>query len=148
MQTPIYFSAQAVSPEGIKTEWSAQAFEREKENQTGDLRCGIPTAFGGSGAGSSPEDFYLLALLNCYVATLKVIAENSKLRFGQIEAKGDLTLDKNEAGEPMMKTAVLKFRVNGAENPDRFLRLMERVSKQCMILNSVKTEIKFEFSIA
>ncbi len=147
MSQPLHFTAAAISKSGIQTDWSSQAYENERQNLAGDLKCGIPAAFGGAGTGSSPEDFFILSLLNCYIATLKVIAQNSKLGFESIRGHGELTLDRGDDGAQMMKLAHLKFEVSGAENADRFLRLMERISKQCMIINSVKTDVTFEFKL-
>ena len=140
---PMNFTATADATEGINSSWKAQtADERE-------LICSVPKEFEGPNTGLSPEDLYLQALLNCYIATLKVIAQNSKLSFASIAANGTLTLDQDSTGEAAwMRSATLKFSVLGADNPDRFRRVMERVSKQCMVLNSVKTNLNFEFEVS
>jgi organic hydroperoxide reductase OsmC/OhrA len=139
---PMTFSASASAHNGIDSVWSAMtADERE-------LVCSIPKEFGGPNSGLSPEDLFVQALMNCYIATLKVIAQNSKMSFASIHSSAELTLDRDEAAPtPWMKSVKLKFSVSGVENVDRFRRLMERVSKQCMVLNSVKTEVHFEFEV-
>ena len=139
---PMEFSAIAHGPSGLQSDWVTETKERR------EVACSIPAEFGGPNTGLSPEDLYLAALTNCYVATLKVIAANSKLEFATIEANGTLILDKDETSAvPWMKQANLRFKVRGVENVDRFRRLMERVSKQCMIINSVKTDVQFSFEI-
>jgi uncharacterized OsmC-like protein len=140
---PMIFNATASASDGIDLNWSARASDQRQ------LVCSIPREFGGPNSGFSPEDLFIQALVNCYIATLKVIAKNMKLSFSSIEAEAELVLDRDDsAPTPWMKRAELKFRVNGAIDVDRFRRLMERVSKQCMVLNSVKTELHFEFEVS
>lgn len=136
------FSARVSSPSGIETSWTtATADDRS-------LECSIPKEFAGPNTGFSPEDFYLLALMNCYVATLKVIAVNSKMSFSTIDGTAKLTLDRDQnTPTPWMTAVNIKFVVTGVENEERFRRMMDRVSKQCMIVNSVKTTVRFEFEI-
>ena len=136
------FGARSHAPSGLDTKWITT---------TGDNRSldvSIPKEFDGPNSGFSPEDLFLLALANCYVATLKVIAANSKMVFDSIEATAKLTLDRDESmPTPWMKHADLKFTAKGVQNAERFQRLMERVSKQCMIINSVRTAVNFEFEV-
>jgi organic hydroperoxide reductase OsmC/OhrA len=139
---PMNFSARSQTSAGIQTVWTTTT----ADDRT--LNCSIPKEFGGPNTGYSPEDLYLLALLNCYIATFKVIAANSKMSFESLEGSATLTLDRDgEPPTPWMKSASLKFTARGVENAERFQRLMERVSKQCMIINSVKTNVSFEFEI-
>jgi peroxiredoxin-like protein len=139
---PMTFLARAEAPAGLVTNWKTVT----GENRT--LDCAIPKEFDGPGTGLSPEDLFLLALTNCYIATLKVIAENSKMLFSSIEAEASLTLDRDESmPAPWMKSSLLKFTAKGVQNEERFRRLMERVSRQCMIINSVKTSVEFKFEV-
>lgn len=144
---PLVFKAESESLAGIQTPWVSRASEQQGAEATGDLKCAIPPEFEGPGAGSSPEDFFVLALLNCYIATLKVVAEKSKLSFEMLNGSASLTLDKNEAGTPSVKSVNLSFTVSGVLNEDRFTRMMERVSKQCMMINAVKCAVTFEFVV-
>ncbi len=140
---PMLFNATASASEGVESNWSARA------NDERQLLCAIPREFGGPNTGFSPEDLFIQALVNCYIATLKVIAKNMKLSFASIEAEAELVLDRDDtAPTPWMKRANLKFSVTGAKEVERFRRLMDRVSKQCMVLNSVKTELSFEFEVS
>ena len=107
----------------------------------------IPPEFEGPGGGYSPEDIYAFALMNCFIATFKVISEKSKLSYQGIQASGTLTVDRNETGVPWMKEFSLKVEITGAEDPERTRRLLEKTSQSCMILNSVKTGKSFEFRV-
>ena len=140
---PMNFTANTTAAAGIPTPWTATT----GDNRT--LDCSVPKEFSGPGLGFSPEDLFILALINCYIATFKVIAANSKFNFGTIEGHAKLTLDRDTgAPTPWMKEAELHFTLLGVENEDKALRLLERVSKQCMVVNSVKTKVTFKFRVA
>ncbi len=134
------FRVKSTGTSGIQTPWETQAEAFEMK-----VPLAVPPEFGGPGSGLSPEDLYAFALANCFVATFKVIAEKSKLEFSDLSAEGELTLDRNESGVPWMKAFHLKVSLTGAKDPERALRLLEKTSQSCMILNSVKTEKTFEF---
>lgn len=130
---------------GIQSTWKTGPIH---ENQAPVWMSGaIPPEFEGPGGGYSPEDFYALALANCFIATFKVIAEKSKLVYSQIKAQGQLTVDRDEKGVPWMKSFSLQVVLIGATDPERALRLLEKSSQSCMVLNSVKTEKTFDFKL-
>ena len=141
IQYPLSFSAESQSPSGIATLWST-------ETSNGKVSAAIPPEFEGPGNGFSPEDFYVLALTNCFIATFKVFAEKSKLNYQDITAKGHLTLDRDEKGVPWMKTFLLKVHLSGCIEEEKAQRILNKVSQSCMVLNSVKTEKAFEFSVS
>jgi organic hydroperoxide reductase OsmC/OhrA len=139
---PMTFSAQASSPSGITTPWSTST------PTSPELACAIPAEFEGTATGASPEDLFILALTNCFIATFKVVAEKSKVAFGDLKARSTLTLDRGADGVPWVAAAHLHFTLTGSANAERATRLLERVSKQCMIINSVKTAVSFEFTVS
>ena len=143
---PMTFSVDATTPSEISSAWNSTAARGTPNERT--VKCSIPKEFSGPESGFSPEDLFVLALMNCYIATLKVIAANSKLTFASLEASAILTLDRDDpAAAPWMKKAELKFSVTGVQNEASFRRMMERVSKQCMIINSVKTAVVYLFEV-
>ena len=106
------------------------------------LEYSVPKEFGGPGSGFSPEDIYISALANCYVATFKVIAANSKVDFTSLDTTGELTLDVNaETKKPWMSQAKLNVLVKTTGDIEKVERFANRVTSQCLILNSVKTEV-------
>lgn len=140
---PMEFTASVTATGGVATTWSARV-----PTQTQDLELAIPPEFQGPGGGYSPEDLYLLALANCFVATFKVIAERSKIVVETIGVDATLVVDRGEGGAPWMAAARLRINVSAPAHPhDRVQRVLELTSRQCLILNSVKTQIQFEFRI-
>lgn len=138
---PLSFSARAESLSENEKTWKTAS------EPMPPLTGAIPPEFGGPGGGYSPEDFYAFALLNCFMATFKVIADRSKLHYESIHLKGDLTVDRNEKGTPWMKHFRLHARLAGAEDIDRAQRILVKTSESCLVLNSVKTEKTFEFEV-
>ena len=142
---PQDYEAISRSSAGMDSKWSSQA--QGTSSPATDLVVAIPPEFEGPGGGHSPEDFYALALLNCYVATFKVFAAKSRIDFREIEARGVLTVDRDEKGAPWMARFKLAATVHGASDADRVLALLEKTSRSCMILNSVRTEKTFDFGV-
>jgi organic hydroperoxide reductase OsmC/OhrA len=142
IQYPITFKVLANGEAPVSKTWLS---ETPSSPGTKPLGVAVPPEFDGPGGGYSPEDFYALALMNCFVATFKVIAEKSKLSFSALKAEGLLTVDRGEGGAPWMKSFHLKVSLAGVGDAERARRLLDKTSQSCMILNSVKTEKTFEF---
>ncbi|MFN7684476.1 MAG: OsmC family protein [Oligoflexia bacterium] len=144
IQYPQEYFANSRSAAGIATVWKSSA------GGMPEVDCAIPPEFQGPGGGSSPEDLYAMALLNCFIATFKVFAEKSRVVFQNIQARGVLVVDRDEKGVPWMARFKLSATVDGVSSEsdrERVLVLLEKTSRSCMILNSVKTEKTFEFGV-
>lgn len=138
---PMIFKVSAAATSGIQTAWTSESAQFKTKTD-----FAIPPEFGGPGTGNSPEDIYAMALTNCFIATFKVFAEKSRLQFSQINIQTDLTVDRNEKGQPWMAKALLKIELSGVSQKENAQRLLEKTSQNCMILNSVNTEKIFEFN--
>jgi organic hydroperoxide reductase OsmC/OhrA len=146
IQYPLKFQVSIEAKAGMEVSWST----RVPGHSPGDFReltAAVPPEFDGPGGGFSPEDFYALALANCFTATFQVIASRSKLEFAGFVAKGTLVVDRDEKGAPWMKHFHLHAKVEGAKDPERAKRLLEKTSQSCLILNSVRTDKTFEFEV-
>lgn len=140
MNKPI-FKIKTSSISGIQTSWNTIINHEQ-------IVLDIPTDFHGPGKHISPEDLYAASLGNCFLATFKVIAEKSKLNFESIEVHVELTLDEDPLLKKMvMKKADFKIYLFSPENIDRANRLLAKTPENCMILNSVKTELNFQYFI-
>jgi organic hydroperoxide reductase OsmC/OhrA len=137
---PISFTAEVKAGPEIDSPWEASAGEFSTS-------CSIPPEFAGSGGAPSPEDFYLLALSNCFVATFKVFANASKLSFESIDLKSHLEIDQDSPGKASAKSCMITVSLNGVENTSRASMIMKKVSTTGILLNSVKSQLKFEFLI-
>lgn len=139
---PMKFPVSAKTEKGIVSAWTTQT------GAASPLTCAIPPEFNGPGGGYSPEDFYALALANCFIATFKVFAENSKLEFKTLNVNAELEVDRNEKGFPWMARMNFKVQLDGSGNKELAQRVLEKTQKGCLVLNSVNTEKHFEFVIS
>ncbi len=144
IQYPQQYEVESVSPPGIQTLWSTHA----EKAPIGELACAIPPEFQGPGGGLSPEDLYAMALANCFVATFKVFSEKSGVSYEKLEVRGSLTVDRDEKGVPWMAKFHLHATLTGASDPSRARTLLDKTSRSCLILNSVRTEKTFQFDVS
>jgi len=134
------FEVKSQTKSGVQTPWSSKAREHE-------LTMAIPPEFEGPGSGFSPEDLYAMALVNCFLATFKVVAQKSKLEFSTLDASGILTLDNGPDGKLWMAKIEISVSLSGAADTQKAARLLQKASEICMILNSTKTEKVFNFQV-
>lgn len=143
IQYPLQFTVHAQATSGSASTWETWADAHPEPV----VMMAIPPEFQGPGGGLSPEDLYAMALQNCYVATFKVFAEKSKFDFSKITARALLDVDRNSEGRPMMARVRFTIRLEGVEKVQAAERLLEKVSQNCMILNSVVTDKTFNYEV-
>jgi len=138
---PQQYAVIASGPSGIDRRW-------ETQGPAGiPLQAAIPEEFDGPGGGFSPEELYALALTNCFVATFKVVAEKSRLDFDTVKAEGKLIVDVGENKHPWMARIELAIHLTGVDDAEKAERVLQKASKSCLILNSVKTEKALSWTI-
>jgi organic hydroperoxide reductase OsmC/OhrA len=136
---PISFFGSSIANAGIQSNWhvTASVFE---------TKCSVPKEFEGSGDSFSPEDFFLLSLQNCFVATFKVYSHYSKLMFEEIKINSELIVDKDEKQKPVMRKIIFKIEVTNPSNQSKAETIINKVLENGFILQSVKTEIITEIT--
>ena len=103
--------------------------------------------FGGPGNEASPEDLYLLSLLNCLIATFKVFAEKSKLGYERLDGLANLNLIQEPSGVSSFKNIDIKLELFSPDNRVKAERLFNKVESQSMIVNSVTTKVDINWII-
>ena len=142
---PLLFSVEVRHARGMGHTWSSIASVPSPE---GELPCAIPPEFEGPGGGFSPEDFFALAVANCFTATFQVIADKSKVEFKEVNIASTLMVDRDSQGRPWMKHVLMTVTVDaGATDHSRLRRVLEKTSQSCIVIHSIKTEVQFEFVI-
>ena len=96
IQYPISFTSETLAKNGVQANWKTKS-------QFEESHVSIPPEFMGPGGGLSPEDLFNQALANCFVATFKVYAENSKLTFDDLTVSTKLIVDLDDNKKPVMK---------------------------------------------
>jgi organic hydroperoxide reductase OsmC/OhrA len=136
IQYPILFHGQASGVSGIKSNWKVSAKDY-------DSTCAVPVEFEGAGGAFTPEDFFLLAVENCFFATFKVFAEYSKLQYESIDVETTLTVDK-DSQQPIMKSCHLKINIKSTTDQRRATSLVKKAMEGGFILNSIKTTLTYD----
>lgn len=136
------FKVESIGAAGIDSIWRNRLTNKDCR----PIDMAIPPEFEGPGGTFSPEDLYVLSLMNCYLATFKYVAEKSKLKYDEILGSAELIVDKGEEKSPWMERVHIKIELNGCDNSERALSLMEKTKAHCMIINSVKTAVTYDFS--
>ena len=137
---PIKFEASAESLSGMNVPWNITA-------SSFDASCSVPESFDGPGGTFSPEDFFMMSLQNCFVATFKVFAEYSRLTYSTLKVDAQLIVNKDDSGKPWMETVNLKIKIQGVEDTKKAHLLVKKTLENGFILRSVKSEIISEVEI-
>ena len=137
---PVHFHANGKASSGLANTWSNKAGPFETQ-------CSIPAEFNGPGNALSPEDFFNQALMNCFIGTFKVIAENSKLSFQSLDCASELIVDKDESQKPVMKELTLHVQLKGVTDVEKAKRIAQRAFDTGFILNSVKTACRLSLEV-
>lgn len=105
-----------------------------------------PPEFKGHEGFWTPEHLFVASLNSCYMTTFVAIAENSKFDFVRlgISATGKL---ENTDGHGLMITEITlqpRLVVRDARNVERALRILQKAEKNCLIANSMRSQITLE----
>lgn len=84
-----------------------------------------------------------MALTNCYVATFKVIADNSDLDFEELTAEGTLRLRPDD-GTTVVDSFDLAVTLQVADPTKKAEILLGRTQEHCFILDSVSFPVSVE----
>lgn len=134
---PIEFFGAATATPGMMENWDTSSSENK-------FKCAVPKEFEGGGDGPSPEDFFLLALQNCFLATLKVYAHYSKLSFDSVQIKSVLVVDLDGEKKPCMKEVKLLIKMINPSDLKKADLLVKKTLSNGFILQSVKTIVTAE----
>ncbi len=140
IEYPIFFKGQASGSSGIKSNWNVSSKDYNSS-------CSVPVEFEGAGGTFTPEDFYLLAIENCFFATFKVFAEYSKLQYESIKIGATLTVDK-ENQQPIMKSCHLNIDIKSTTDQRRATSIVKKAMEGGFILNSIKTTLTYDLTFS
>ena len=131
---PVHFQAVSHCEPGINSSWRVQSSGY-------DTQCSVPKEFEGCGECFSPEDFFLMSVQNCFVATFKVFAQYSRLNFESLNVSAKLKVDKDSEGKPWMEEVHLEINLQGIQENDlrKAQTLIQKTLDNGFILRSVKS---------
>jgi organic hydroperoxide reductase OsmC/OhrA len=112
----------------------------------GEFEVGITPEFGGEFDGPAPENYYAVTLTNCFVATLKVVADNSDQAYEKVVADGTLRLRPDD-GSTVVDSFDLDVEFH-VDSPTRKTESILRMTRRnCFILNSVDFPVNVEHEV-
>ena len=110
-----------------------------------NIETAAPVQFGGPGDLWSPETLFTAAIANCIVLTFKAIARASRLSWSAIECNVETILDRVERKTLFTQAIVrVKLTIDNAEDREKAEKLLEKSESNCLVSNSLKTEIRLE----
>jgi organic hydroperoxide reductase OsmC/OhrA len=113
------------------------------------LQVAAPPEFNGKEGVWTPEHLYVAAVNSCFMTTFLAVAENSSLRFRTFDcaARGRL---ENVPGRGYQITEIKlypRLELRAVRDVERAARIIEKAKRNCLISNSIITEVVVEPSI-
>lgn len=107
------------------------------------IECATPPEFNGEPNIWSPEHLYAAAINSCFMSTFLAIAGNSQLEFESFECKTVIKLelvDRKYLITEAELQPIVKL-VNPDTDEEKALRVIDKSNANCLVTNSMKTEI-------
>lgn len=101
------------------------------------LHAAIPEEFGGVPHGATPEHLFALSILNCYLATFKVISKKSGYAFKSLS--GTITVELESNAEPPINKAEIHVELQGDQTHGE--KIAQKALQHCYVHQSVKTPV-------
>ena len=94
----------------------------------------VPLQFGGLEGRWTPEDLLLCAIASCFTTTFRVLAENSKWEYTDLQVEAAGTVDKADSGYSFSHI-ILRPHLNVLAEPDcaRGLALLRKAGSLCLV---------------
>ena len=141
----------------MPTSYSYRATARWTEHTRGIVEAeGIPRTinfasppeFGGEPGLWTPEHLLLAALSTCYVATLRAVADASKLQFHSLELAVEGTIEKQEGGFRFTRVLLRPVvTIVKEDDRERMGRVLEKAERTCLIARSLNCTTLLEAKI-
>jgi peroxiredoxin-like protein len=120
----------------------------EAEGIPRTINFSAPPEFGGEPGLWTPEHLLLAAVSTCYVATLRAVAEASKLPFHSLELTVEGTIEKQEGGFRFTRVLLLPVvAIAKEEDRERMGRVLEKAERACLITRSLACPALLEAKI-
>jgi peroxiredoxin-like protein len=120
----------------------------EAEGIPRTINFAAPPEFGGEPGLWTPEHLLLAAVSTCYVATLRAVAEASKLQFHSLELTVEGTIEKQEGGFRFTRVLLRPtVAIAKEEDRERMGRLLEKAERACLITRSLACTSALEAKI-
>jgi len=104
-----------------------------------------PPEFGGEPGLWTPEHLLLAAVSTCFVATLRAVAEASKLEFDGVECPVEGRIEKLEGGFKFTRITLRPvLTIHREEDRERTGRVREKAERACLVSRSLECTLVLE----
>jgi|SRR5215470_2534579 len=112
------------------------------------INFAVPPEFGGEPGLWTPEHLLLAAVSTCYVATLRAVADASKLEFDGVEVPVEGKIEKLEGGFKFTRVTLRPVvTIHLEKDRERIGRLLEKAEHVCLVSRSLDCPIALEPTI-
>lgn len=102
------------------------------------INFAAPPEFGGEPGLWTPEHLLLASVSTCYVATLRAVAEASRLRFSSLQLTAEGTIEKQEGGFRFTRIQLRPVvTIDKEDERERMGRLLEKAERVCLVSRSL-----------
>jgi peroxiredoxin-like protein len=102
------------------------------------INFAAPPEFGGEPGLWTPEHLLLAAVSTCYVATLRAVAEASKLEFEGIEVPVEGKIEKLDGGFKFTRITLRPLvTIHNEQERERVGRVLEKAEQVCLVSRSL-----------
>lgn len=109
------------------------------------INFAAPPEFGGEPGLWTPEHLLLASVSTCYVATLRAVAEASRLQFSSLQITAEGTIAKQEGGFRFTRILLRPIvTIEKEEERERVGRLLEKAERVCLVSRSLACAIVLE----
>jgi len=120
----------------------------EGESIPRTINFAAPPEFGGEPGLWTPEHLLLASVSTCYVATLRAVAEASKLEFHSLELAVEGAIEKQEGGFRFTRIILHPaVSIEKEEDRERMGRMLEKAERVCLISRSLACPIVLDSKI-
>lgn len=104
-----------------------------------------PPEFGGEPGLWTPEHLLLAAVSTCFVATLRAVAEASKLEIGGLETPVEGVIEKLEGGYRFTRIVLRpSLVIHDERDRERAARVLQKAERACLITRSLDCRVSLE----
>jgi len=105
----------------------------------------IPLEFGGLAREKSPEEYFVVSVVSCFLTTLTKLSNNVGLEFKITNFNAQAILDRGEDTKPFVKNIIIDFCIHSSDELES-KRIIENVKTNCFIINSIKTQVDWNIT--
>lgn len=112
------------------------------------INFAAPPEFGGEPGLWTPEHLLVAAVSTCFIATLRAVAEASKMEIHGLEVPVEGTIEKQEGGFRFTKIVLRPtLAILREEDRERAGRLLEKAERACLVSRSILATMVIEAKI-